>query len=336
METVSSPGDHGPVTWQLPAGGFWVEARRLLPRKGVKIGDTSALIEIGRTHTARFDGARLVAVPKGASVSPARDLKLAVIIPTRLKLCTSETGSRTFIERAMGSALAQILDQSVTITFIAGVDADADVPARLAQRPDVLIARSTGRSQTLALNAAIALVDESYDFAAFLEDDDLWAPEFLAWSLLALVDHDFVSMSHIEVDENGKTVNIQDFPTPSSWLMPIKTLRRVGAVDPRSKWHYDNEWLGRLGQSGLRRCHLLEKTAPLSFPGSLWRSGIRHLRRDTGPTTTLLRHASDMPLVVRLVHSGSGTTAVQSGGVATQESKIEYKWLIGRYGHIPW
>ena len=161
METVSGSSEHhGPVTWQAPAGGFWAEARRLLPRKAVRIGDTSALIEMARTHAARFDGARLVAVPKGASAPPAQNLKLAIIIPTRLKLCTSEAGSRTFIERAMGSALAQVLDQPVTITFIAGVDVDADVPARLAQRPDVVIARSTGRSQTLALNAAIARVDD--------------------------------------------------------------------------------------------------------------------------------------------------------------------------------
>jgi hypothetical protein len=336
-ETGSGTRDHdGALAGQSLASGFWAQSRRFLPRKAVKIGDSGALIEMARTRVARFDGARLIAVPKGASAPPAQELRLAIIIPTRLKLCTSEAGSRTFIERAMESALAQVLDQPLKITFIAGVDVDADVPARLAQRPDLLIARSTGRSQILALNAAIALADQAYDFVAFLEDDDLWAPEFLAWSLLALVDHDFVSMSHVEIDESGKPVNIQDFPTPSSWLMPIATLVRAGAIDPKSKWHYDNEWLGWLGNSGLRRCHLLEKTAPLSFPGRLLRPGIGHLRRDAGPNITLLRHASERPLVIRLVHSGSGTAAVQSGGPAARESKNEYKWLIERYGRIPW
>jgi hypothetical protein len=336
-ETVQGSSDHHGMPANLSlAGEFRVMSRRFLPRKAVRIGDTEALIKLARTHSARFDGRRLVAAPKGVALPGARDLKLAIIIPTRLKLCTAGAGSRTFLERAMESACAQALDHPVAITFIAGVDADADVPERLAQRPDTLIARSTGKSQILALNAAIALADERYDYAAFLEDDDLWAPEFLAWSLLALVDHDFVSMSHIEVDESGKAVNIQDFPTPSSWLMPIQTLVRVGAIDPKSKWHYDNEWLGRLGQSGLSRCHLLEKMAPLSFPATLRRPGIGHLRRDTGPAFTLLRHDSERPLVIRLVHSGSGTAAVQSGGLATQESKNEYKWLISRYGRIPW
>ncbi|MGD0634436.1 MAG: glycosyltransferase family A protein [Beijerinckiaceae bacterium] len=329
--------DHdGALAGQSLAGGFWAQLRRFLPRKAVKIGDSGALIETARTHVARFDGARLIAVPRGATVPAPKDLRLAIIIPTRLKPCTTEAGSRTFIERAMESALAQALDQPLKITFIAGVDVDADVPARLAQRPDLVIARSTGRSQILALNAAIAAADQAYNFVAFLEDDDLWAPEFLAWSLLALVDHDFVSMSHVEIDESGKPVNIQDFPTPSSWLMLSGTLARVGAVDLKSKWHYDNDWLGRLGDSGLRRCHLVEKAAPLSLPRRLLRPGIGHLLRDAGPNITLLRHASERPLVIRLVHSGSGTAAVQSGGPAARESKNEYKWLIERYGRIPW
>jgi hypothetical protein len=104
----------------------------------------------------------------------------------------------------------------------------------------------------------------------------------------------------------------------------------------KSKWHYDNDWLGRLGDSGLRRCHLVEKAAPLSLPRRLLRPGIGHLLRDAGPNITLLRHASERPLVIRLVHSGSGTAAVQSGGPAARESKNEYKWLIERYGRIPW
>lgn len=316
--------------------GWLARARRLLPRRAVKLGDTGALIALARGHAARFDGLRLRAVPKSAPPPSTVPLRLAIIIPTRLKPCTAEAGSRTFLERAMESALAQQLDQPVAITFIAGVDADAVVPETIANRPDVIIARSTGRSQILALNAAIAQVGTAYDFAAFLEDDDLWAPNFLAWSLLALAAHDFVSMSHVEIDETGKAVNIQDFPTPSSWLMPAGTLAKVGAVDPRSKWHYDNDWLGRLGDSGLKRCHLVETTAPLSLPWRLKRPGIGHLLRDAGPRITILRHASEQPLVIRLVHSGSGTAAVQAGGPAARESKAEYRWLKTRYGRIPW
>lgn len=334
-ETGMRHPDSALVDAKLP-GGFWARLRRLLPRKAVKIGDSGALIERARTHVARFDGMRLIAGSKGAADPSAHELRLAVIIPTRLKPCTTEPGSRTFIERAMESALAQVLDQPVSITFIAGVDVDAEVPERLARRPDLVIARSAGRSQILALNAAIAAAGQAYDFVAFLEDDDLWAPMFLAWSLLALVDHDFVSMSHVEIDESGKPVNIQDFPTPSSWLMPAATLARVGAVDLKSKWHYDNDWLGRLGESGLRRCHLVEKAAPLSLPRRLLRPGIGHLLRDAGPDITILRHASDQPLVIRLVHSGSGTAAVRSGGPAARESKNEYRWLVARYGRIPW
>ncbi|MGD0634838.1 MAG: glycosyltransferase family A protein [Beijerinckiaceae bacterium] len=272
-----------------------------------------------------------------SKTSSTPELRIAVVTPTRLQRIGGTDDGELFVERAMRSALAQVCEQTVKITFVVGVDAGADVPASLSSRADTVIAHSEGRSQILALNAALKMVGPEFHFVTFLEDDDRWQPNYLTWVFAALTQYDFVSSTQLEVDENDQIIRINDFPTPSGWIMPYSTLNRVGHVDVRSKWHYDNEWLGRLAECGLSRCHLVEVTAPVTLATSHQsRPWIANVIRNGGPRIAVQRHPSTVPLVIRQMHSGSGSTAVATNNIAQLESKNEYAALVERYGRIPW
>ncbi|MCX7335342.1 MAG: hypothetical protein NTV85_27810, partial [Hyphomicrobiales bacterium] len=174
-----------------------------------------------------------------------------------------------FLEHAIESANAQELDRPATIHFFVGTDPETEIPARLAAHPQVTFARGARKGQIPALNAAIGAVDDSWDLVGFLEDDDHWLPPYLGFALRALESFDFVSSTQLETDEAGEVVRINDFATPSGWLMRRATFAQVGAISPASKWHYDNEWLGRLAETGLRRAHLVEATAPVTLQDAI-------------------------------------------------------------------
>lgn len=267
-------------------------------------------------------------------------MKIAVITPSRLKLSTlaDETDSGLyFLEHAVRSAQAQQLDRPVELRFFVGVDPGTEIPARLAEQPNLTFVHSDRKAQVAALNAALLAVDESWDLVGFLEDDDAWLPHYLSVAIRALEQFDFVSSTQLEVDEAGEAVRINDFPTPSGWLMRRSTFDQVGEISMWSKWHYDNEWLGRLAETGLRRAHLVEATAPATLQDAAQvRPWLANVLRFGGPNSHLLRHGSVLPLVRRLVHPGSGTSQVGGGAVAKQESEAEYRGLAERFGRIPW
>ncbi|MGH1572002.1 glycosyltransferase family 2 protein [Methylobacterium sp. P31] len=229
------------------------------------------------------------------------------------------------------------LDRQVTVHFFVGVDPDAEIPTRLADHPQLTFVRGDRKAQVPALNAALRAVDASWDLVGFLEDDDRWLPQYLDIAIRALDNFDFVSSTQLEMDESGMIVRINDFPTPSGWLMRRSTFLRVGEISPSSKWHYDNEWLGRLAQTGMRRAHLVEATAPVNLQNAIqvrpWLANVLQLG---GPNIHLVRHNYILPLVSRLVHPGSGTSNVGQGGAAKQESLAEYQRLIDRFGRVPW
>ncbi|MDP4005517.1 glycosyltransferase family A protein [Methylobacterium sp. NEAU K] len=263
-------------------------------------------------------------------------LSIGVIIPSRLQQIGP---NEHFVERAIASALAQtaLAEGDASLAFIVGIDADADIPPRLAARSDIVWARSDACSQAGALNAGIAAAGDRFDCIAFLEDDDRWDPNYLTWSLGALKRYGFVSTTQLEVDENGQIIRINDFPTPSGWMMPFDTLRRVGCFDPAMRWHLDNEWLGRLGESGIRRCHLVDAMAPANIAlAEQVRPWLANVVRFGGANLEVTRHTMLAPLVTRLVHSRSGTARIAVDPVLTQQSQAEYARLTHRYGRIPW
>lgn len=265
-------------------------------------------------------------------------MKIAIITPSRLKRSTFVGDTdEFFLEHAIRSVEAQQLDQERTVHFFVGVDPDIEIPERLANHRDLTFVRSERKAQIPALNAALRAVDDSWDLVGFLEDDDRWMPQYLDVALRALGEFDFISSTQIEINEAHQVVRINDFATPSGWLMRRSAFLQVGEISPVAKWHYDNEWLGRLARSGLRRGHLVEATAPSTLQDAIQvRPWLANVLRFGGPNVHLVRHGYVLPLVSRLVHPGSGTTQVGEGGTAKLESNAELQRLVDQYGYVPW
>lgn len=262
--------------------------------------------------------------------------RVSVVIPSRLQGPSATESGPWFVERALNCLREQTaLKQGALIQAIVAVDAGmaAAAHARLQQR--AVIAESSTRSQAAALNAGLRMAGG--DYIAFLEDDDLWSPDYLAAALNSLQQFDFVSSTQLDMSVDGEVQRISDFPTPSGWIMHRRTFERVGLFDEAFRWHLDSEWLGRLGHSGLRRAHLLEATAPLQ---QHWieasRPQIAELMEFGGGNVTLCRHASPWPLVVRTVHPNSGMAQIQADPVKGAESRAEVEKLKQLYGHLPW
>jgi len=256
---------------------------------------------------------------------------LLVVIPSRLKHATS---GELFLEKAINSILNQRAAERIKVDIAVGVDAGASYPQGAAVSRAEFFASSSA-SQAAALNAAARGL--SHDLIAILEDDDEWAPEFLDTALVALEQADFVSSTQLEVDTKGQIVCINDFPTPSGWIMRRSTWVAVGGFDETYRHHLDNEWLGRLALSDLRRIHLIEATAPLGHGHvAAMRPWLGRVLANGGPNVRLFRHAFLLPLVRRLAHSESGSAQTSKDASERATSEAEYERLTVRFGRIPW
>ena len=228
---------------------------------------------------------------------------IAVVIPSRL---AAGAGRRFFVERAIEAAVTQAIPRGFRLAFFIGIDLDAQIPSALGARPDVTFARSHGRSQASAINAAAnAAAVQNHDFIALLEDDDQWEPNFLAWALPCLESCDFVSSNQLEVDAEERCVRVNDFPTPSGWIMAADLWRKVGPFDESLRWHVDNDWLGRLALSGAQRIHLVEATAPINLQSCARGSSLDRQCSDAGRPVQLRAAASLFP-AFGAPHSASG------------------------------
>jgi len=262
-------------------------------------------------------------------------MKMLVLVPSRLK---RKQAGGLFLSEAMHSIAGQKIpsDFDVRVEISIGVDPGGVLPGDLSMPANATVSEAASASQAFALNAAAARFD--HDFVAILEDDDQWLPSFLHASLLALHQNelDFVSTTQLQTDESGKIVSINDFPIPSGWVMRRTVWQTVGPFDTTFKYHLDNEWLGRLALRGFRRGHLVEATAPIDANWMAVRPWLRNVLNYGGPHSTLLRHGSPIPLVTRMVHAGSGTSALRADPGARATSQREYGRLVETFGRIPW
>lgn len=259
--------------------------------------------------------------------------KISILIPSRL---ARDGTQRLFLERAVASVRAQTIADHYEIRIFVGVDVGTKGTGQIEQALSVRITESAGKSQAMALNAAASHIDG--DFVCILEDDDFWHPQFLEIALLALEQCDFISSTQLELmSQSEKIIRINDFATPSGWVMRRHTWDRVGGFSEAHRWHLDNEWLGRLSEANLRRVHLAEATAPLNLETAVqirpWLAKVLTLG---GPSVELLRHNNLTPLVFRLVHPHAGTQRIMSDPAAQLQSRIEYDALSRRFGRIPW
>ena len=258
---------------------------------------------------------------------------LTVIIPSR-----SQPRQAQFLERAAASIRAQTAISNFDLAILIGVDKGeaAGLQGGIARSLNLNVIESRGRSQAAALNAVIRCADS--EFVAFLEDDDLWHPHYLEFAETALTSGTaFVSSTQVEFDESDTLLRINDFPTPSGWIMPLSTLRKVGEFNEEYRFHLDNEWLGRLSETKLSRVHLVEATAPLD-PRQIAqvRPWLFNVIQWGGGFTRLGRHALPYPLIRRLVHSESGMGQISTNASYQEISKKECSQLQSRFGRMPW
>ncbi len=262
-------------------------------------------------------------------------MRVLVLVPTRLK---RNSAQRLFLEGALQSIAAQQLpaELKIRVEVSIGVDPGATLPGDLLLPSNATVVEAASASQACALNAAAARFD--HDVLAILEDDDQWLPNFLHVSLVAMERHglDFVSSTQLQVDAAGRTLGINDFPIPSGWVMRRAAWEAVGPFDASYRFHLDNEWLGRLALRGGRRAHLLESTAPVDLEWMDVRPCLRRFMRCAGPNAGLLRHGNPVPLVIRVVHGGSGMAMLRNDPDAQMIGQLEYERLLAAFGRIPW
>jgi glycosyltransferase involved in cell wall biosynthesis len=255
---------------------------------------------------------------------------LSVVIPSR-----QQANQIRFLERAVKSVCGQSVAANFNIDFLVGVDKGSRLNDGVCTKLGIRCIESGGNSQASALNAAIDVLNS--DYVAFLEDDDQWLPQYLDYAAKAVLQADFVSSTQAEYDEHGQLLRVNDFPTPSGWFMPVATLRKVGGFNESYRFHLDNEWLGRLAQTGLRRLHLVESTAPVDVRYlQAIRPWLANVIKLSAGHCRLARHDSPYPLVRRLVHSSSGMAQIAANQSLTDRSRQEIQQLIDDFGRIPW
>lgn len=235
-------------------------------------------------------------------------LSLSVIIPSRARSRQQE-----FLDNAIYSIQTQ-----TDAEIIVAIDRDADRPYVEAK---LVVA---GNSQAAALNAGVAV--STGDLIAFLEDDDKWSVGKVDSQLEALESYDFVSTNQLEVEEDGNVLRVNDFPTPSGWMMKRATWDKVGEFDLTYRWHMDTEWLGRLNCYQLKRCHLVESTAPTLPPYM----GVRPWLGEVAKHSAIVRSGHMIPLVRRLVHPEQGMMMLD------QRSNEEHQRMFNCFKEIPW
>jgi len=233
-----------------------------------------------------------------------KKISLSVVIPSR-----KQAKQFAFLTRSIESIRAQSIANLFDIKIIIGVDKGALLSEEILKELDASCVESEKQSQAAALNAAIHAC--TGDLIAFIEDDDQWEPYYLECAIQALQDNDFVSTTQGEISETGEYLKTNDFPSPSGWIMRASTMKTVGPFNENYKYHLDNEWLGRLGLSGLKRVHLMESTAPIIDIPNV-RPMLINLLDQPGTNSQIRRHFAPMPLVRRLVHNGSGMYQIRT------------------------
>ncbi len=252
--------------------------------------------------------------------------RVSVVIPSR-----SQPDQARFLTRSVGSIRAQAPDAGVDFEIIVSVDRGAALP-RAEGLDGVRFIEAGARGQSAALNAGAAVAGG--DYLAFLEDDDEWHPAKTVYALRVLGRCDFVSSTQLEVDESGQALRVNDFPTPSGWLMPMDSWHAIGPFDTDYRWHLDNEWLGRLGDSRLRRMHLVE--ARFLREALSGRPHLLQCLRAGGPNLQLCGHPLGAPLVRRMVHAHSGMGQIERDESAQAQARAEGGRLIARFQRFPW
>jgi len=247
-------------------------------------------------------------------------MRISVIIPSRLQAHRDEQTGELWLDRALRSVAGQSIGSTVEVEVVVGLDPGATLPGRFAT---VRAAQARSASQAHAVNAAVAA--STGEVLALLEDDDAWEPKRLAYGLALLGQYDVVTSNQREIAEDGSFVRINDFPTPSGWLLSRALWDRLGPFEETFRFHVDTEYLGRMTRFGVRRLHLVEVDAK----DSPW---LRNVAR----CSAIARTSEASPLVIRTANTQGGMARIASCQSAYQQSQAEHQQMLNIYGGIPW
>ena len=251
--------------------------------------------------------------------------RISVICPSRLAAPPSAFRRELYLARAIRSVRWQSVWPDFDWEIVVAVDPGraSAVPASLG---DVRVVEGDAPGQAAAVNAAARAA--TGDVVAILEDDDVWHWRKIELQLGALREPTtarFASANQIEIDPDGGALRINDFATPSGWLMDRKTWEMVGPLNESFRWHVDNEWLGRLNAQGIPRVHLIEQSSAARqlFSTLVKRSGVR-------------RTDEAFPLVLKEAHPAAATARIADDLSCRRQSRDEYRRMIADFGEVPW
>lgn len=255
---------------------------------------------------------------------------VSVICPSRLQL-DLRTGNRALLaEKAFRTVRTQTAWETHDCELILALDPGVSAPASLASLRGMKVTNGERPGQAAAMNAGVKASRGAW--ICFIEDDDTWNPLKLAVQLQALAGttfgmrrRKFASSNQIEIDVEGRHVQVNDFATPSGWLMGRDVWERVGPFDESFRWHLDSEWLSRLNASGIPRVHLVDRARP---PRDLlmFMAKYSHVE-ETGLV---------LPLVSRLVNPEGGMSKIQRDPESARQSRDEYRRIRSRFGEVSW
>jgi glycosyltransferase involved in cell wall biosynthesis len=261
--------------------------------------------------------------------------RVSVVVPSRLQVNLASPDLNLYLDLCLGGIMRQTAD--VELEMIVGLDQGqlANVPGRFLEKGPIplLFVESDGTGQAKAVNAAAAKA--TGDVLAFCEDDDLWDPRKLDYQLPALAHADLVTCSQRERTAQGAFVRVNDFPTPSGWVMRRRLWEAVpktgcSAVgfDETFRFHVDTEWLGRARNIGERsRFHLIPDDGR---PPTDWLRNVARFSR-IGKTDGFTE-----ALVHRTVNPEGGMSRIATDPEARAQSQREHEIMLSRFGSVPW
>lgn len=254
--------------------------------------------------------------------------KVSVIIPSRLQENPASVTRRIYLGRACQNA-DDHQTADVDIECVVGLDPGmrGKLPGYFQGPIDegrLVVVEAEEAGQAAAVNAAVRASTGS--IIALCEDDDIWRPDKLACQLPLLGDFEMVTCVQREVDERGNFIRVNEFPTPSGWLMRRATWDRVGPMNETFRFHVDTEWLGRARVAGVKRVHLV----PEGHVAGPWLNNVALFSKVAATNGTT------EPLVTRTANMKGGMARIHAEPGARAQSEMEHRRMVEAFGSVPW
>lgn len=259
---------------------------------------------------------------------------ISVIVPSRLQVLPHSPERNLYLDVCLIRIHQQQGVSMDDLEVVVGLDPGAlpKVPQRFLEHgagyPKIRFVEAAKPGQAQAVNAAAAA--STGHILAFCEDDDQWAGVRLTRGLESLAGHDFVSCNQREVNDEGEFLRVNDFPTPSGWIMPRATWDAVGPLEESFRYHVDTEWLGRLNDRKLSRVHQVDPDARrrLEDP-ACWLHNVRKF-------SDIAVLKAPEPLVTRVVNPRGGMSTIARDPEAQRQSGEEHAQMLNAFGEVPW